>query len=109
MQEADLEWWEEKLAEEQVHGLYSFDRRDLSKEMEELCEHMARVESEHAAEDVQLSQSVVEIFDALIDLGVFPIRDIHAHLKLVQDVLTVASLILERLQEEHASGVGPWV
>jgi hypothetical protein len=43
---------------------------------------MATFENERAAEAVQLSQSVMEISDALIDLGVFPIWDILAHLKL---------------------------
>jgi hypothetical protein len=109
VQEADLEWWEEKLAEEQARGLYLFDGRDLSVELEELCEHVIEVESEHATEAMQLSRSVIEISDALVDLGVFPIWNIPTHPKLVQDVLTAASLILEHLREEHAYGVRPWV
>jgi hypothetical protein len=96
------------LAEEQPRGLYSFDGRDLSVELEGLCERVARVESECAAEAVQLSRLVMEISDALVNLSVFPIQDIPAHLKSIQDVLTAASLILERLQEEHASSVGSW-
>jgi hypothetical protein len=55
VQEIDLEQWEEKLVEEQARGLYSSDRRDLSRELEELHEHVARVESEHATEAAQLS------------------------------------------------------
>jgi hypothetical protein len=78
VKETDLEWREEKLAEEQAWGLHSFDGRDLSVELEELCECMAGVENECAAEAVQLSQSVMEISDALVDLGVFPIQDIPA-------------------------------
>jgi hypothetical protein len=109
VQEADLEWREEKLAEEQAWDLYSFDGRDLSVELEEICEHVAGVESERATEVVRLSRSVMEISDALVDLGMFLIRDIPAHLKSAQDVLTVASLILEHQLEEHASGAGSWV
>jgi hypothetical protein len=85
------------LAEEQARGLYSFDGRDLSVELEELHGHVARLESERAAEAVQLSQSIMEISDALVNLGMFPIRDIPADLKSAQDVLTTASLILEHL------------
>jgi hypothetical protein len=56
-----------------------------------------RLESERAAEAVQLSQSIMENSDALVNLGMFPIWDIPADLKSAQDVLTTASLILERL------------
>jgi hypothetical protein len=97
------------LIEEQAHGLYSFDGRDLLTELEELHERVARVESERAIEAMQLSWSVMEISDALVNLGAFPIRDIPAHPESTQDVLMVDSLVWERLQEEHASGAGPWV
>jgi hypothetical protein len=70
---------------------------------------VAGVENECAAEAVQLSWLVMEISDALVDLGMFPIQDIPAQLKSSQDVLTVASLVLDRLREEHASGTSPWV
>jgi hypothetical protein len=70
-----LEWWEEKLAEEYAHGLYSFNGRDLLVELEELHGQVPRVESERVTEAVQLSQSVMEISDALVDLGVFHIRE----------------------------------
>jgi hypothetical protein len=50
-------------------------------EVEELHEHMARIEGERATKAVKLSWSVREISDALVDLGVFPIRDIPQHLK----------------------------
>jgi hypothetical protein len=109
VQEEDLEWREERLAEEQAWGLYLFDERDLSVELEELREHVIEVESEHAAKAMQLSWSVVEISDALVDLGVFPIWDIPTHPMSVQDVLTATSLVLEHLREEHAYGVRPWV
>jgi hypothetical protein len=52
--ETDLEWREEKLAEDQVRGLYSFDGRDLSAELEKLHECMVGVEDEHVAEAAQL-------------------------------------------------------
>jgi hypothetical protein len=78
-------------------------------ELEELCECVAGVESERAAEAVQLSWSVMEISDALVDLGVFPIWDIPTHPMSAQDVLMAASPILEHLREEHASGAEPWV
>jgi hypothetical protein len=50
----------------------------------------------------------MEIFEPQVDLGVFPIQDIPAHPKSTQDILMVASLVFERLWEEHASSVGPW-
>jgi hypothetical protein len=49
----------------------------------------------------------MEISDALVDLGVFPIGDIPAHPESAQDILTVVNLILERLREEHAFGANP--
>jgi hypothetical protein len=97
------------MTEEQAQGLYSFNGRDLSAELDELHGRVARIESECTAEAVQLSWSVMEISDAQVDLGAFPIRDIPAHTESAQDVLTVVSLILEHLREEHATGVGPWV
>jgi hypothetical protein len=102
----DLERWEEKLAKEQAHGLYYFNGRDLSVELEELCNHVVGVQSKCAVEAVQLSRSVMEIFDALVDLGMFPNWDIPESPKSAQDVLVVASLVLECLWEEHASDVG---
>jgi hypothetical protein len=78
--ETDLERREEKMAKEQTWGLYSFDGSDLSAEMEKLHEHVARVKDERTVEAVQLSWSIMEISDALVDLGVFPIRDIPAQL-----------------------------
>jgi hypothetical protein len=77
--------------------------------LEELRESVAGVESERVAEVMQLSWSVMEISDALVDLGMFPIRDIPVQPRSAQDVLTTASLVLERLREEHASCAGPWV
>jgi hypothetical protein len=68
---------------------------------------MVGVESKCTAEAVQLSPSVMEISNALVDPGVFPIRDIPVHPESSQDVLTVASFILESLREEHASNASP--
>jgi hypothetical protein len=76
-----LEWREKKLAEDQALGLYSFGGRNLSVELEKLCERVARVEDERAIEAVQLSQSVMEISDALVILSVFPIWDVPAQLR----------------------------
>jgi hypothetical protein len=58
----NLERREERLTEEQAQGLYSFDGRDLSVELEELHKRMARIESERATEAVQLSWSVKKIW-----------------------------------------------
>jgi hypothetical protein len=99
----DLERREEKLVVDQAWGLYSFDGRDLSTELEKLCEHMAEVEDKYTAAAVQLSRSVMEISDALVDLGMFPIRDIPSKPRSTQDVLMVVRLVLEQLWEEDAS------
>jgi hypothetical protein len=95
--EMDLQRQEEKLAEEQARVLSSFDGGDISAEVEELHGCVAGIQSERAIEVVQLSRSIMEIFDALIDLGTFSIRDIPAQPELAQDVLTAAILILECL------------
>jgi hypothetical protein len=71
-----LERWEEKLMEEQAHDLHSFNGQDLSAGLEELCLRMAGIEDECAAEAVRLSQLVMDIFDALVDIGVLPVWDI---------------------------------
>jgi hypothetical protein len=46
---------------------------------------------------VRLSWVVMEISDALTDLGVFPIWDVPLLSKPAQEVLASASLILEHL------------
>jgi hypothetical protein len=51
----------------------------------------------------------MEIFDALVDQGVFPILDILAHPMLAKVVLMAVSLVLEHLREEHAWNISPWV
>jgi hypothetical protein len=85
------------LAEEQACGLHSFDGRDLSVELEELCSHVARVEDERDAEARKLLKLIVEISNALVDLGMLPIQDIPQLLKLTQEILVAAGLILECL------------
>jgi hypothetical protein len=78
-------------------------------ELQELHVHVARVENQRTVEAMQLSRLVMEISNALVDLGVFPIRDIPAQPRSAQDVLTAASFVLEHLREEHDSGASPWV
>jgi hypothetical protein len=77
-------------------------------ELEKLHAHVDRVEDEHVTEAEKLSTLVVGISNAPVDLGMLLIRDIPQLPKLVHEVLTVVGLILERLQEEHASDTGPW-
>jgi hypothetical protein len=105
----DLERRDEKLEEMQAQGLHSFDRRDFPVELEELHERVAGVESELAAEAVPLSRSVMGIFDALVNLGTFPIWDIPESPKSVHDVLTAAGLVMEHLLEEHDSSASSCV
>jgi hypothetical protein len=69
----DLKRWEEKLEQEQAHGLHSFDGRHFSAELEECRERMAEVESKCVIEAMALSRSVMGISDALVNLGTFPI------------------------------------
>jgi hypothetical protein len=109
IQKTNLERRKEKLMEEQAHGLHSFDGRDLSTVLEEIRSRMVGIEDECATEAVRLSRLAMEISDALINLGVFPIRDTPLLMKSAQEVLVSTGLILERLREEHASRDGPWI
>jgi hypothetical protein len=83
--------------EEQAHNLHTFDGGDLSAGLEELRLHIVGIEDERDTEVVRLSWVVMEISDALIDLGVFPIWDVPLLSKPAQEVLASASLILEHL------------
>jgi hypothetical protein len=103
----DMEVWEVKLVKEQVRCLHSFDRQDLPTELEDIHVRVARVEDECIVEARELSPLVMEISNALVDLGMLSIWDIPQLPRMAQEVLVVASLILECLREEHASGVGP--
>jgi hypothetical protein len=55
-----------------------------------------------------LSKWVMEISNSLVDVGMLPIRYIPQLPKMAQEVLAAAGLILECLQEVHASDAGPW-
>jgi hypothetical protein len=76
-------------------------------ELEELHERMDGVESEHTIVAMQLSRSVMQISDALVDQGVFPIQDIPAHLKSAQDVFAVASRFLDHLRRNMPPALVP--
>jgi hypothetical protein len=73
MQETNLERREEMLVEDQVKGLYPPARSNLSSEFGKLCEHVAEAEDDRDIEAMQLSRSITEIFDALVDLNVLRI------------------------------------
>jgi hypothetical protein len=60
-----------------------------------LC--IAGIKDEHATEVVRLSQLVIKISDALINLGVFPIREIPRLPNSAQQILASYGLILEHL------------
>jgi hypothetical protein len=61
------------LVEEQAQGIYPFDRRDLSVELEELHEHMAGVVIEYAIEFVQLSGTSLRIQSQLRMFWLWPV------------------------------------
>jgi hypothetical protein len=81
------------LAEEQKRDLHSHDGRDLSVELEGIRVCVERIEGEHTIEARQLSRLVIEISNALADLGMLPVQDIPQLSKSVQEVLTVAGLL----------------
>jgi hypothetical protein len=64
--------------------------------------------SRRATEAGRLSQLVVGISNALVDLGMLPIQDIAQLPESAQEVLTAAGLILDCLREEKASAANPW-
>jgi hypothetical protein len=107
LQEADLEVHEAILAEELECDLHSSDGRDLSAELDKARALADGITDERATEAMQLSQRVMGISSALVDLGMLPIQDIAQLLKLAQEVLSVADLVLKHLQEALASCVGP--
>jgi hypothetical protein len=55
----------------------------------------------------KLSTLVKRISNALTNLGMLPIRDIPQLLKIAQEVLATAGLIVERMLE-HESSASPW-
>jgi hypothetical protein len=93
----NLEVHEAKLMEEQAWGLHPFDRWDLLAELEEIHVRMPRLEDEHASKSEKLLVLVMGISNALVDLRMLPIQDIPQLLKIAQEVLTIAGLILECL------------
>jgi hypothetical protein len=82
LHEMDLEVEEAILAEEQVCVLHHPDRQDLSAELEETPARVDGIKGEHSVEAEQLSQPVMGISNALVDLGRLPIWDIPQLLKL---------------------------
>jgi hypothetical protein len=66
-------------------------------ELDRTCAHVDRINSERATEAGRLSQLVVGISNALVNLGMLPIEDIPQLPKLAQEVLPVAGHVLERL------------
>jgi hypothetical protein len=97
LQETDRKVREANLAEVQVCVLHSFHEWDLLAELEELRARVGEVEDERSVAASELSRLVMEISNALVDLGMLPMRDIPQLLKTAQEVLAVASLILECL------------
>jgi hypothetical protein len=73
VKEADLERQEDKLAKDKARGLNPPDGRNLQLKLGKLRVCIAGAEDDHAIEAEQLSRSVREIFDALVDLNVLPI------------------------------------
>jgi hypothetical protein len=86
------------LAEEKECGLHSSDGWDLSMEIDKAHALMDGITDERAAEVMPLSQHVVAISTALVDLGMLPVQDIPQLLKSAREVLPTTDLILKRLQ-----------
>jgi hypothetical protein len=97
LHETELEVQEVILAEEQACGLHPHDGRDLAVELEGIHARVDKIRGEHATEARQLSQLVMEISNALADLGMLPIQDIPQLPKSAQEAWTATGLLLERL------------
>jgi hypothetical protein len=95
------------LAEEQECSLHPTNGRDLSLGLDTTRACMDRINDEHAAEARRLSQLVMGISDALVNLGMLPVQDISQLLKSAREVLPMTDLVLKHLQEVLASGTGP--
>jgi hypothetical protein len=89
--------WEVKLAEEQSHGLHSFDGHDLPIELEELRTLVVGAKEERATEAGKLAALVVEASNTIMDLGMHPIREVPPNPKKAHEVLKAAGVILEHL------------
>jgi hypothetical protein len=70
--------------------------------------HVDRINGERFVEGEQLSLLVLDISNALVDLGMLPIQDIPKLPKPVWEVLPAVGLVLECLQEALASDTGLW-
>jgi hypothetical protein len=78
VQEAGHEWQEEKLVKDQARSLDPPDGRSLTLELGKLHERVTGTEDDRVIEAEQLSWSIREISDALVDQNVLPIRDISS-------------------------------
>jgi hypothetical protein len=96
------------MAEELACGLHSSHGRDLSAELDQACALTDGITNERATEVMRLSHRVVGISNALADLGMLPIQDIPQLPKSAWEVLSVADLILKRLQEVLAFDASLW-
>jgi hypothetical protein len=73
LQETNLEVREAILAEEQESGLHAPDGRDLSAKLDKTHAREDRKNDECAAEAGRLSQQVMGIANALVDLDMLPV------------------------------------
>lgn len=62
--------------------------------LEEIRSHVDRIAGERNVEVGQLSQLVVGILNALVNLGILPVQDIPQLPKSAEIVLTAAGLLL---------------
>jgi hypothetical protein len=99
----------EILAEELECGLHPTDGWDLSAELDKTRARVDRINGEHATEAERLSHLVMEISNALVNLGMLPVQDIPQLQKSIREVLSMVGLVLEHLQEELASDTSPWL
>jgi hypothetical protein len=66
-------------------------------ELEKIHVRVAEVENKHTTEAGKLSALAVEASNALVDLGMPPIRDVPQLLKTAKEVLKATCVILEHL------------
>jgi hypothetical protein len=99
LQEMDLDMQKAMLVEEQACDLHPHNRRDLLAELEEIHARVDEIEGERAVEAGQLSQLVMEISNALADLGMLLVQDIPQLPRSAQEVFTMVGLLLEHLRE----------
>jgi hypothetical protein len=68
-------------------------------ELGKFHERVTEAEDDHAIEAEQLSRSIREISDALVNLNVLPIQDVPSQLRSVKNVLVAFSLVMLRLSD----------